>query len=210
MLRRYPVAAATLVALAFASSLGCSAFSGDDSQRDGGAPRGGCNGRVDCERTVFVTGAEFVGGDLGGLVGADAECQRAANTSNVDRVRGREYRAWLSDQSTSAAGRLAHGSNPYKKPDGTTVASSWSVLISGTLESALNVDERGEIVPTGTTWTGTAWTGDMYGTVNCGNWRDRSGVAMIGSAGLTSSAWTHGEAGFRQCTELARLYCFEY
>src|SRR4051794_35430333 len=56
-----------------------------DADADAGtdaSPLIGCQGALACERVAFVTSASYTG-DLGGIAGADAKCQAAANASAI-------------------------------------------------------------------------------------------------------------------------------
>jgi hypothetical protein len=54
-------------------------------------------------KRVFVSGSKW-NGNLGGLAGADAKCQQAADAAGL----GGTFRAWISDDATSASSRLTH------------------------------------------------------------------------------------------------------
>src|SRR4029077_17175057 len=66
---------------------------------------------------VFVSSATYGGGNLGGLTGADPKCQSLATAAVLPGT----YKAWLSDDTTSAASRLTHSTNPYVLVDGKTI-----------------------------------------------------------------------------------------
>jgi len=135
----------------------------------------GCQGAVGCARVVFVTRAAFAVSDFGGLAGADALCNAAANGPDaIARVRNRPFRAWLSTSSTSAAARLVHGTMPYTRPGGSKAASNWSQLVSGTLSLNLDVDETGTDLPAADiAWTGTTPDGSSDDML-CTDWTTSS------------------------------------
>jgi hypothetical protein len=142
----------------------------------------------------FITSAgSGKGGDLGGLAGADAHCQKLATAVGAGH---RTWRAYLSTQaSNSGPGANARdriGAGPWKNAKGEVVAKDLADLHGNpniTKQSALN--ERGEVVPgrgdpvnmhdilTGSQPNGTFIAGDVNST--CGNWTQSDlGAAMVG------------------------------
>lgn len=177
-------------------------------------PTGQCCGSGGTCGTCKVFASSTKGpGDIGGLAGADQECQRLATAAGLPGT----YKAWLSDSNTSAAARLTHATVPYTLPGGETVASSWADLTSGgSLSHAIDQTESGEAV-TGTNagafraWTHTTANGGAGGSDPngvCANWTTDSG-APTGNFGNISSItqWTVG--GFQQCSVESRLYCLQ-
>jgi hypothetical protein len=170
---------------------------------------GGCNGRLDCERTVFITKEAFTG-DLGGIERADDKCNAAADASALASVRGRQYRAFLSDTTTSVAARMPHGTRAYNLPTGDVVQRSWNELLTGPLLTAINVAEDGRQPGTLVVWTGSDTDGSIRGQENCDSWtygRD-AGYAVVGSGSVTTPKWIFAEG--HECSVPAHLYCFEY
>jgi hypothetical protein len=167
----------------------------------------GCNGTIDCARIVFVS-SETSSGKLGegGLAGADALCQRLADASS--KTRGRRFRAWLSTESTPAAGRLPQGTKPYRRTDGIEIAGSFAQLVTVPLAKPLNVDENGEIVATTEVWTGTGPSGGKDGEL-CNDWTatTQAATGRQGNAARTDASWTT-DNDF-PCNVQARVYCFE-
>ena len=172
-------------------------------------------------KRVFVTEATF-SGNLGGLGGADARCEEAAQAAGL----AGSYRAWISGRTQSnqdAAGRLSHATAPYRLVNGTAVANDWSGLTSGTLLHAINLTETGNVVPQGSrVWTNTrpnglAWDilrdcalGSGPATWTC----DPNTVCPFesgkyGLAHATDGSWTGQEASNTACSSAYRLYCFE-
>jgi hypothetical protein len=72
-------------------------------------------------KIVFATSQGFTG-NLGGLAGADAICQAEANAAGLPGT----YKAFLSDNNTSAADRLNQSSLPYELVNGTPIAADWA------------------------------------------------------------------------------------
>jgi hypothetical protein len=173
----------------------------------GGPPSGGCDGATDCERVVFAT-SSFYTANLGGLAGADAKCQTAADGSQLDRIRGRKFKAWLSVPATGATGRLVHGAKPYIRTDSMVVAKDFNELVSGLLEHSIALDEQRQAVA-GSVWTGTRSDGTPALGTSCNAWTAVSGDQVIsGMPGSSAVSWTEGVP--IGCGTTARLYCFEY
>lgn len=136
--------------------------------------------------TFFVTSATVRnGGDLGGLAGADAHCQRLAESAGA---RGREWRAYLSaapeDGRPAVHARDRIGTGPWVNVRGVQIATSIADLHGGGngLRRRTSLNERGEPVPhdilTGSNTDGTLAPGDA----TCRNWTSTAGKAMLGHA----------------------------
>ena len=142
--------------------------------------------------TFFVTSTgSGRGADLGGLAGADAQCQALAAAAGAG---GRSWRAYLSTQGQGAVNaRDRIGRGPWQNAQGTVVARSLEELHNGnniTKQTALT--ERGEQVPgrgdpvnmhdilTGSQADGTAFAAGEDRT--CRNWTHSGsdGAAMVG------------------------------
>ena len=176
--------------------------------------------------TVFVTGATFTG-NLGGLAGADAKCQAAADA--VPGLAGRTFKAWLSSSTVSAADRLTHATVPYKLSDGTTVADNWADLVDGSLDAPISRTETGaQVSTTRKAWTGTKVDSTMNypnsAVHHCGDWTyggggSPNGGSYAGYTDRTTCLWTHGNpanpaecggtASTLPCSNGFSLYCFE-
>src|SRR5918997_236000 len=73
----------------------------------------------------FVTSVGLDGGNLGGLQGADAHCQKLAAASGQAGAGDRVWRAYLSTQGANAVNaRDRIGAGPWKNAKGETVATS--------------------------------------------------------------------------------------
>ncbi len=143
--------------------------------------------------SFFVTSRGLNGGDLDGLAGADAHCERLAAEADLPDA---EWRAYLSTQTTSNApavnARDRIGKGPWFNVEGIRVAKEISHLHGDTLEQAREgnlisqaaaLTERGERIGgkgdpipmrhdilTGSRTDGTAYgTGDGYDRT-CRNW----------------------------------------
>jgi hypothetical protein len=169
---------------------------------------------------VFITSETFAGGNLGGLDGADAICQKLAAAANLPG----NYRAWLSDSTRSPATRFIKSGGPYELVDGSLVANDWTDLTSGALHHPINLTENGG-TPHMTricdftavyAWTGTGAAGDQTGPEgSCGDWTDTgSGSFLVGRGDVTDSTWSWSCGGTGNPTPdcgiyAAALYCFQ-
>ncbi len=164
---------------------------------------------------VFLTSDEY-SGNLGGLAGADAICQRLAQAAGLKGT----FNAWLSDSKQSAAQRLTHSSVPYVDTLGRIVANDWADLTDGALQRAITVDEKrydwaincdlfAWVLPV---WTSTRTDGSAEGPF-CADWTDGSGVTLAPHAlyCYESEAWTDPSLVDMQsgCSRELSLYCIQ-
>jgi hypothetical protein len=125
---------------------------------------------------VFVTSRDYAG-ELGGLEGADAICNRHAMEANLPGT----YVAWLSTAAIDARDRLA-GAGGWVRTDGLPVAGSVDDLIAGRIFYPPTLDENGNFQDVGA-WTGTQTNGAYdAGHGDCEGWTSARGTAMTGSA----------------------------
>ena len=121
------------------------------------------------------------------------------------------YLAWLSAGGASPSTRFTQASVPYRRVDGTTVASDWADLTTCAgspvvcLLAPINVDEDGGAVSFALVWTGTS-VGGAPGPSDCGGWLTIDAVGTTGILGGTGPEWT---AGTGACVNFQRLYCFQ-
>jgi len=173
-------------------------------------------------RKVFVTSGAFTG-NLGGLDGADARCQSAADKAGL----GGSYLAWLSTTSGPIVGQPASGPLhrfvrhhvPYVRPDGVRVADHFGDLVDGTLDNPINVDEFGATVFSDTgAWSSTVANGAPVGIGNpaqntCNNWTTDDVLAtasFTASIGAVDFSWSApGISSGVQCVQRYRLICVE-
>ena len=187
--------------------------------------------------SFFVTSATSVTGNLGGLAGADATCQRLAAAAGQG---ARTWRAYLSverdpsngNQPTHARDRI--GAGPWYNVSLTVIARNVAELHSRTGDAALFVDERGRRI--NGQWTGSPTPvehdiltgsnadGTVAAGLTCADWTsDSSGLsAQVGhsdgmgpgqsTAGALSS-WNSAHTN-QNCANTAprggagRIYCF--
>jgi hypothetical protein len=191
----------------------------------GSSMAGGAAG--DNEMSFFVTsvGSGEAGGNLGGLDGADATCERlAAAVGAGDKT----WRAYLSTDTVNARDRIGDG--PWFNQAGVLIASDVDELhaddtvFNGTPN--LILDETGVVAPgpqhdilTGTLRDGTAAAG-----LNCANWTSNDaaltenpqvGHSDIPANPMFSPRWNEAhtsancsQEGLAQRGGAGRLYCF--
>jgi hypothetical protein len=144
--------------------------------------------------TFFVTSiGSGKGGDLGGLDGADAHCQRLATTIGAGSKTWRAYLSTSAGRATAVSARDRIGRGPWQNAKGTVIAQNVDDLHSANnkLGKENSLSERGGIISgsgmtpnwhdilTGSQADGRAWPGNL--ALTCGNWTSSStGVAMLG------------------------------
>jgi len=111
---------------------------------------------------VFATNGVYYGSTLGGLSGADADCQAAANAASLSGT----YMAIMSDESTNAKDRLTLSYPIVNVYNGLTVATT--NLWSGTLLNGITTLAG---AGGGTyAWTGSDYTGTKKSGSTCSSW----------------------------------------
>ena len=187
------------------------------------------------EMSFFVSSAgPGKGADLGGLAGADRQCQSLAAAAGAG---GRTWRAYLSTNAQGGAvnARDRIGRGPWRNAKGVIVASDVEQLHSGAnnLSKQTALNEKGEVVNgrgdtpnrhdilTGSQPDGRAFTSGP--DMTCGNWtQGGEGTAMLGHhdrIGLKddepSRSWnsSHPSRGcspeaLRSTGSAGLLYCF--
>jgi hypothetical protein len=186
--------------------------------------------------TFFVTSAgPGNGANLGGLAGADAQCQKLAAAVGAGN---RTWRAYLSANPANQAAVNARdriGRGPWVNVKGATIAANVDELHSDKngMTKETNLTEKGETVKgvgdtpnthdtlTGSQADGKAFTDGMDHT--CSNWTssaDGMGAAQLGHSdrmgrGATGSSWNfaHASRGCSQANLVATggaglFYCF--
>jgi hypothetical protein len=186
--------------------------------------------------SFFVTSVTSATGNLGGLAGADATCQRLATAAGS----GRTWRAYLSVERDPANGnqpshaRDRIGPGPWFNANRTVVANSLAELHARTGDASLFVDERGQRINgqwTGSPapvehdiLTGSNADGTVAAGLTCSDWTSASAnvAAQVGhsdgmgpnqSTAGTLSSWNSSHAN-QNCANTAprggagRFYCF--
>ncbi len=168
-------------------------------------------------KTVFVSSSTHSGA-LGGLAGADAQCNALASAAGLIGT----FTAWLSDTSVDARSRVTHSPHPYLRTDGVLVANDWDDLIDGALAAPINLDENGApAVGSNAVWSATDTDGTQAPGVSsattCLDWTSNGAtgpIALIGLRFATNADWTDcvatGGCGANDCNSTGQhLYCFE-
>ena len=187
--------------------------------------------------SFFVTSATSVTGNLGGLSGADATCQRLATSAGH---LSRTWRAYLSaerdpsnnNQPTHARDRIGPG--PWYNVNLGLIANNVSELHARTGDAALFLDERGQRI--NGQWTGSPGPvehdiltgsnadGTLAAGLTCGDWTSDSPAlsAQVGhsdgmgpnqSTAGSLSSWNAAHTN-QNCANTAprggagRIYCF--
>jgi hypothetical protein len=187
--------------------------------------------------SFFVTSATSVTGNLGGLAGADATCQRLATAVLQGN---RTWRAYLSVERDASNNNLPRhakdriGTGPWYNANRQLIANSIAELHNRTGDAALFVDERGQRINgqwtgspspvehdilTGSNADGTLMTG-----MTCSDWTSDSanvaaqvghsdGMGPMQSTAPPLSSWNSAHAN-QNCSNTAprggagRIYCF--
>jgi hypothetical protein len=186
----------------------------------------GCSRSQPDKMSFFVTSVPAGdGGSIGGLAGADAHCQRLAESAGS---RGRQWRAYLSTAAEGAQpaihARDRIGKGPWFNSRGEQIAANLEELHGAApgVGRRTVLPESGERVQfphdvlTGSNPDGTLAKGDM----TCRNWTSTTGYAMFGHSDRqggrgNGTSWNsaHQSEG---CTSAAfagtggsgRFYCF--
>lgn len=163
-------------------------------------------------KVVFVSSLTY-NGNLGGLAGADAECQRLAQSAGLTGT----YRSFLSDGTTAAISRISR-SGPYSRRDGLRVADDWNGLSAGVLQNPISLNELGAAVSPSPnlTWTGTTFTGTPSPRT-CSGWTTSgiatgpSDTARLGDVGQFDSTtdWEGSGENLNCNLAIGRLYCIQ-
>ena len=158
-------------------------------------------------KRIFVT-SEIYSGNLGGIIGADAECQELADLANEGVGLGETtWQALLSDNLTDANSRTSNVY--YANMNWEIIAMNYASLWDGGIDRPIKMDENGKIISEFArgVWTGTSTSGENTGN-NCSDWVDLSA-----SSGTYGSSYENGgewiEIGSTSCGNRLHLYCFE-
>ncbi len=161
---------------------------------------------------AFVTSTTS-GGAIGGLAGADADCQSLASAAGLPAPAS--FIALLSTTAVDAIDRLTID-GPWIRVDGVMIADSKAQLFESrySLASALNVDESGGYLSDQDVWTGSDASGlGLSGCPLCpppslcSDWEwGGIGLGRVGRANQANKGWISDTD--TECWLQARLYCF--
>jgi hypothetical protein len=169
-------------------------------------------------RKVFVTSETFVGGNLGGLTGADDICRKLAVSAGLSS----SYAAWLSDSTGSPVTRFPEDVGPYLLVNGAIVANNWTDLTSGTLRQPIDLTELGGPPPLGTVgcvnpavWSGTQNNGVLpQERGDCDDWSSTTSETAVFGSVFSTTMWSDActlisGTPAKACGGSSALYCFE-
>jgi hypothetical protein len=163
-------------------------------------------------RYIFVTLQDFTG-DFGStspeeaLANADNSCKLEADMyidPGQKVLNGRKWKAWLSNQTTSAISRIDQKSSlTWIRSDGAVIFRSTADITTRLLLAPIAISGST------TVWTGTeAMTGTGAGLLNCGNWLDRGARGTYGVSSSVGRTWSASSSDFN-CNAFRSIYCFE-
>ncbi|WP_057830739.1 DUF1554 domain-containing protein [Colwellia sp. TT2012] len=191
----------------------------DDIELTGNGTLSDDSGGGSASKVIFTTNQGHTG-KMGGLSGADAICQSDANVAGLSGT----FKAFLSDNTTSAVSRLAHSTDPYKLVDGTIVANNWNDLVDGSIANIINLTASG-IITSGYAWTGSDDDGSLatyyisdYPSgyqldLTCNNWTlETPSTHYLGARGKINDTgawndWWQNDGS--SCTSQLALYCLQ-
>jgi hypothetical protein len=184
-------------AMMVAMAWGVAACGGSDTEGSGGGGSGASSDEASVTSTTSVTATAALSffvtshgngtGDFGGIAGADAFCQRLAESV----ASGRTWRAYVSDADEDARDRI--GTGPWTNAADVVVANDVEQLHAEGIAARAIIDELGDPVPnvspgnehdilTGSTLDGRASGSD------CAGWTSAAfeEVATVGHADATN------------------------
>jgi hypothetical protein len=169
---------------------------------------------------VTSTGNGAMGGNFGGIAGADQKCQTLATGKGLG---GKTWKAYLSVQGTNAKDRI--GAGPWYNQKNKMVAADVAALHANNfnLAEADILDENGVAVPQAE--RGILTGSNRNGTANgnrCNNWTSNAGVedAEFGrsdssATNNTNDRWNGGgttngcaQNDLTDSNSTGRIYCF--
>ena len=172
-------------------------------------PDDGCSDACIRDRLVFLTEELLAPPGFNSLFGADNLCRKTAMTYGYPNFEN--FRAWLSDDTTSPATSFFQSEGRYVMVTDEVVATSWADLVDGTLVNGIDRTLSGEKINGYTVWTSTLPTGEAWeDKLDCENWSTSwpEDNGRQGTSGSTDATWT--DDGFlTHCGNGGLLYCFE-
>lgn len=148
---------------------------------------------------AFVSQGQFVG-NLGGVLGADALCQLEADTAGLVG----QFAALLKADTRPDRSAPFATSRGWRLPSGRWVADTAAQLADGSFFQPVNELISGLPVPGGGA-SRRIWSGE-FGGQDCDDWTNEN---TIGDQTFLPQ-WRRMSDGSFSCSEMFRLYCFEY
>jgi hypothetical protein len=176
----------------------------------GGTGGTGTGGGSSGTKRVFVSSTPFPGGAHPGLAGLDAFCTTAAATATI----GGTWIAWAStyenNTAIDASDRIS-GDGPWILVNGIPLFVDRAQFLVGPTHAINHTEYGSELsVEPIDVWTGSSAAGASPGAgEDCTQWYS----SLAGANGLAgrydslTTSWT--EAGLLDCSQPARVYCFE-
>lgn len=152
------------------------------------------------ETKIFATSASF-NGNLGGLAGADAKCQAAADAAApLDKY---IWKALISDSTTDASSRVTIN-YPVMNTNDEVIATA--NLFGGGMSSKLvQYNEFGQVRTSPLVWTGSTTAG-VKTTYHCSNWSNSTSGSSGTSGQVTNQTYWLGRNQI-SCNTSYGLYC---
>lgn len=140
--------------------------------------------------TFFITSeGAGQGGNLGGLAGADAHCQKLATAVNAGN---RTWRAYLSTQGPNAVNaRDRIGSGPWHNAKGVLISQNVADLHGDVQRDRNNINSRNGLTEKGEMVIGSLQPGNRHDILTGS---DSHGRAIPGDQDRTCSTWTSSSA----------------
>src|SRR5262249_47770640 len=159
---------------------------------------------------VFVSSATY-NGNLGGVLGADANCNQLATAAGLNNATNDAYIAWLSQVSGTGTGdvltRLGTARG-FIRVDGAPFADQLQKDVANPIYNAIDRDENGSVLHADV-WTAETSTLHPGSADDCGAWASTAGSGWNGSSAGGPSAWTNGGTfPHPACSAPQHLYCF--
>jgi hypothetical protein len=130
------------------------------------------------------------GGDLGGLAGADAHCQKLAAAAGAG---ARTWRAYLSTQGPGAVNaRDRIGQGPWHNAKGVLIAANVADLHGDVQRDRNNITKESAVTERAETVKGRGDTPNQHDILTGS---DSHGRAIPGDVDMTCGNWTNGSAG---------------
>ena len=155
---------------------------------------------------MFVSSSTLVPGQLGGIAGADSECQRLASKASLPG----SYRAWISTAGNNAKTRMSAGG--WVRTDGRPFAKNLATLAttgSQTVYYPPRLDEMGNDLGNNHLYVATGGMADGSALDSqCSDYTSTSGDLYVGDAATGSNYWAMRELHSGGCGRAYHLYCF--
>ncbi len=179
-------------------------YPGSEHTETAGGLDHNCNGMQDLPiGTFFVTSNRYYG-DLGGLEGADDECQKVADNTSTSG----KWVAFLSTSYMDAIDRPP--STNYVNAKGIPIASGRDDLTKGWIDTEIQFTETGSR-SYDDVWTGSGINGRFLSaltaqTATCDDWtKSNYETGIIGTTRAANSHWIYRNDVY--CNKLQALYC---